>query len=203
VLILCRFAKMQRAAWRWVNAILIIGRFPTMLVGIWVPPFPDFESREVLTSRAKYAVRATMVLAELKAPNVWTSATELAEAADVPRKFLEAILTQLRDHGLLESRRGPAGGHRLAAQPCEVSAADVIRAIDGPLAMTPCASVTAFRACDDCADVVTCRMRALMRRARDAVASVLEDCTLADMIEEGRVPAFLELERKPRRPARE
>ena len=155
----------------------------------------------MLTSRAKYAVRATMVLAEMKAANGWTSATELAEAADVPRKFLEAILTQLRDHGLLESRRGPAGGHRLAAQPFEVSAADVIRAIDGPLAMTPCASVTAFRACDDCADVATCRIRALMRRARDAVASVLEDCTLADLIEEGLVVPAL-LERKPRRPAR-
>ena len=154
----------------------------------------------MLTSRAKYAVRATMVLAEMKAANGWTSATELAEAADVPRKFLEAILTQLRDHGLLESRRGPAGGHRLAAQPFDVSAADVIRAIDGPLAMTPCASVTAFRACDDCADVAKCRIRALMRRARDAVASVLEECTLADLIEEGRVPALLE--KKPRRPAR-
>jgi Rrf2 family protein len=141
-----------------------------------------------------------MVLAELKADNGWTSATELAEAADVPRKFLEAILTQLRDHGLLESRRGPAGGHRLAAQPFQVSAADVIRAIDGPLAMTPCASVTAFRVCDDCADAETCRMRALMRRARDAVASVLEECTLANLIEDGCIPTLLE--QKPRRPAR-
>ena len=103
-------------------------------------------------------------------------------------------------HGLLESRRGPAGGHRLAAEPFEVTAADVIRAIDGPLAMTPCASVTAFRACDDCADVAKCRMRALMRRARDAVASVLEECTLADLIEEGRVLALLE--QTPRHPAR-
>ena len=161
---------------------------------------PSSESHTVLTSRAKYAVRATMVLAELKAANGWTSATELAEAADVPRKFLEAILTQLRDHGLLESRRGPAGGHRLASQPFQVSAADVIRAIDGPLAMTPCASVTAFRACDDCAEVTQCRMRALMRRARDAVASVLEECTLADLVEEGRVPVILE--QKPKRPAR-
>jgi Rrf2 family protein len=139
----------------------------------------------VLTSRAKYAVRATMVLAELKPDNVWTSAAELAEAADVPRKFLEAILTQLRDQGLVESRRGPAGGHRLIAQPATITAADVIRAIDGPLAMTPCASSTAFRACDDCVDVQSCRLRSLMRRARDAVASVLEQCTLADLTAEG------------------
>ncbi len=146
----------------------------------------------MLTSRAKYAVRATMVLAELKPENGWTSAAELAEAADVPRKFLEAILTQLRDAGFVESRRGPAGGHRLVAQPETVTAADIIRAIDGPLAMTPCASATAYRACGDCESVETCRLRHLMRRARDAVASVLEECTLADLIGEGSHTALLD-----------
>ena len=140
----------------------------------------------LLTSRAKYAVRASMVMAELKPANGWTSAGDLAEAADVPRKFLEAILTQLRDGGLVESRRGPAGGHRLVRAPEEVTAADVIRVIDGPLAMTPCASATAFRACDDCVAVEDCRLRHLMRRARDAVADVLESCTLADLCLEGR-----------------
>jgi Rrf2 family protein len=138
----------------------------------------------VLTSRAKYAVRASMVMAELKAGNGWTSAADLAEAADVPRKFLEAILTQLRDGGLVESRRGPAGGHRLAMAPEDISVADVIRLIDGPLAMTPCASATAFRACDDCVAVEECRIRHLMRRARDAVAEVLENCSLASLVKE-------------------
>ncbi len=136
----------------------------------------------MLTSRAKYALRAMMALAEAKPANGWTSASDLAETADLPRKFLEAILTQLRDQGLVESRRGPAGGHRLIAQPPEISAADIIRAIDGPLAMTPCASQTAFRACDDCVSIKDCRLRHMMRRARDAVASVLEECTLADLI---------------------
>ena len=140
----------------------------------------------MLTSRAKYAVRASMVMAERKEGNGWTSAGDLAEAAGVPRKFLEAILTQLRDGGLVESRRGPAGGHRLIRTPAEVTAADVIRVIDGPLAMTPCASASAFRACDDCVAVEDCRLRHLMRRARDAVAQVLESCTLADLCLEGR-----------------
>ncbi len=138
----------------------------------------------MLTSRAKYALRACIVLAERKPTEVWSSAGGLAEMADVPRKFLEAILTQLREHGLVESRRGPAGGHRLIAAPSRVSAADIIRAIDGPLAMTPCASATAFRACDDCVAVEDCRLRHLMRRARDAVASVLEECSLADLLRE-------------------
>ena len=139
----------------------------------------------MLTSRAKYAVRACMVMAERKEGNGWNSAAGLADAAAIPRKFLEAILTQLRDHGLVESRRGPAGGHRLVLSPDEISAADVIRAIDGPLAMTPCASATAFRACDDCVAVEDCRVRHLMRRARNAVAEVLETCSLAELCREG------------------
>jgi Rrf2 family protein len=136
----------------------------------------------MLTSRAKYALRASVVLAELHPSAVWTSAADLAEAADVPRKFLEAILTQLREQGLVESRRGPAGGHRLIAPPASVSVADVIRSIDGPLAMTPCASETAFRACDDCAEIDTCRLRHIMRHARDAAAAVLERHSLADIL---------------------
>ena len=102
----------------------------------------------MLTSRAKYALRACVALADKFPEASWTSASELAETADVPKKFLEAILTQLRE----------------------------------PLAMTPCASATAFRACDDCADIDTCRLRFVMRRARDAAASVLEQCSLADIL---------------------
>ena len=143
---------------------------------------------QLLTSRAKYALRACLVLADRKAAETWSSAGGLAEVADVPRKFLEAILTQLRDHGLVESRRGPAGGHRLALAPDRISAADILPAIDGPLAMTPCASATAFRACDDCVAVEECRLRHLMRRARDAVATVLEECSLAELSREGRWP---------------
>ena len=141
----------------------------------------------MLTSRAKYALRASLALAERYPARGWTSAGELAESAAVPKKFLEAILTQLRDQGLVESRRGPAGGHRLIAEPATISVADVIRSIDGPLAMTPCASETAFRACDDCADIETCRLRFIMRRSRDAAAAVLEQCSLGDVLAEALV----------------
>jgi Rrf2 family protein len=136
----------------------------------------------MLTSRAKYALRASLALAEQFSARTWTSAGDLAETASVPKKFLEAILTQLRDQGLVESRRGPAGGHRLTSAPATISVADVIRSIDGPLAMTPCASETAFRACADCADIDTCRLRHVMRQARDAAASVLEKCSLGDIL---------------------
>jgi Rrf2 family protein len=143
----------------------------------------------MLTSRAKYALRASVCLAEQFPAASWTSASELSESADVPKKFLEAILTQLREQGLVESRRGPAGGHRLTARPESITVADVIRSIDGPLAMTPCASATAFRACDDCVDIETCRLRFIMREARDAAASVLEKCSLADILATKPAPA--------------
>jgi Rrf2 family protein len=147
----------------------------------------------MLTSRAKYALRASVALADAYPAATWNSATALAITAQVPRKFLEAILTQLRDQGLVESRRGPAGGHRLTAPPASISVAAIIRGIDGPLALTPCASTTAFSACADCVKVETCRLRHVMRLARDAAAAVLEHHSLADIlahVESGEGPAL-------------
>jgi len=135
----------------------------------------------MLSRKAKYAVRAAVALAERVREDTWTSAHEIAERESIPRKFLEAILVLLRDAGVIESRRGPAGGHRLGMPAAEITVADIIRVIDGPLALTPCASRTQFRACDDCIDVRTCRLRHVMLRARDAVAGVLEGCSLAEL----------------------
>ena len=132
----------------------------------------------MLSSKAKYAVRAATALAERYDAPEWTSTGTIADSERIPRKFLEAILVQLRDHGVVESRRGSSGGHRLARDPADVSVADIIRIVDGPLALTPCVSVTRFRPCTDCADINTCRLRHLMKEARDAVASVLENRSL-------------------------
>jgi Rrf2 family protein len=135
----------------------------------------------MLSSKAKYAVRAAIMLAQRTETGMWIQTSRIAEGECIPRKFLEAILVQLRDHGIVESRRGAHGGHRLSRDPTEIAVADIIRAFDGPLALTPCASVTRFRACLDCADMTTCRLQQLMRRARDAVADVLENCSLAQL----------------------
>jgi Rrf2 family protein len=133
----------------------------------------------MLSSKGKYAVRAATMLAEQFASQAWTPTAAIAEHEKIPRKFLEAILVQLRDGGLVDSRRGPQGGHRLAREPSAISMADIIRLIDGPLALTPCASVTRFRPCTDCGDAENCRIHPVMRQARDAVAAVLEACSLA------------------------
>jgi Rrf2 family protein len=136
----------------------------------------------MLSSKAKYALRAALVLAEHADSDAWTSSTEIAERAVVPRKFLEAILVQLRDQGLVRSRRGPNGGHKLAVAPTALSAAEIIRIIDGPIALTPCASRTQFGQCKDCVDVRACQLRRLMQRVRDAAAAELEGCSLADLL---------------------
>ena len=135
----------------------------------------------MLSSKAKYAVRAATMLAERADSETWTQTAEIAERERIPRKFLEAILVQLRDHGIVESRRGSHGGHHLSREPAEISVADIIRIFDGPLALTPCASVTRFRPCTDCVDIAACRLQRLMREARDAVADVLENYSLAEL----------------------
>lgn len=135
----------------------------------------------MLSSRAKYALRAAIHLADRAADGEWIPTAEIAEQETIPRKFLEAILVELRTHGLLDSRRGPGGGHRLRLKPAQIAVADIIRIVDGPLALAPCASRTQFRACDDCPDLEACRLRPLLGRARDAVAAVLESSTLADL----------------------
>ena len=135
----------------------------------------------MLSSKAKYALRAILRLAEYAPTRVWLQTNDVAEQEQVPRKFLEAIFVQLRDHGIIESRRGAQGGHRFLKDPATVSVADIIRILDGPLALTPCASRTRFRPCPDCVDVSECRLRSLMQQARDAVAGVLENCSLAEL----------------------
>jgi Rrf2 family protein len=135
----------------------------------------------MLSSKAKYALRALLHLAESASAGSWLQIGEIAEQEQVSRKFLETIFVQLRDQGLLESRRGAQGGYRLAHHPAAVSVADVIRILDGPLALTPCASRTRYRQCADCVEVRKCRLQPLMQEARDAVAGVLESCSLEQL----------------------
>lgn len=133
----------------------------------------------MLSSRAKYALRACVDLARRHDPEKWTLASEIAAAEDIPRKFLEAILVELRDNGILESQRGRYGGYRLKKPPEKIAASKIIRIVDGPLALAPCASRTQFGPCADCPDIATCSLCPMLRQARDAVADVLDEYSLA------------------------
>ena len=132
----------------------------------------------MLSQRAKYALRAMIRLAEYDeaAP---VSVAALARDTQIPRAFLEQIFSELRRHHLVVSRRGKQGGFVLARPPKEITFAEIIRHVDGPLALAPCASRTAFRPCPECRSVEACELRPALIEARDATAAILERATLA------------------------
>jgi Rrf2 family protein len=132
----------------------------------------------MLSQRSRYALRALVYLAA-KAGAGPSAIGEIAVAATAPRKFLEAILLELKRHDLLISTRGRLGGYTLARPAAEISFADVIRVLDGPLALAPCASRTAWGPCEACPGVADCPVHPALVMARDAVAAVLEGWTLA------------------------
>ena len=138
----------------------------------------------MLSQRSRYALRALVHLAS-RGDFRPAPIGEIAEAVAAPRKFLEAILLELKRRHLLVSSRGRMGGYALARPPTEISFADVIRALDGPLALAPCASRTAYRPCETCPTVEDCAVHPTLVRARDAVAAVLEKSTLAAAVHDG------------------
>ena len=138
----------------------------------------------MLSQKARYAMHALLVLAAHD-PREPIQIADIAAEAHAPRKFLEQILLELKKRGIVRSQRGRAGGYLLGRPTNAISFAEVIRVTDGPLALSPCVSVTAYQRCSDCIDEKTCVIRKALLAARDATASVLESCTLASM----RLPA--------------
>lgn len=138
----------------------------------------------MLSQKARYALRALIELGRA-GTDAQLTAGEIAQRSDAPRKFLEAILLELARRHLIISRRGKFGGYSLARPADSISFAEVIRIIDGPLALAPCASQIAFRKCDDCEDLDTCSLRPALLRARDATAAILEGYTLAEAAKVG------------------
>lgn len=131
----------------------------------------------MLSQKARYGLRALVELA--RAGGAQVTSGELALRADAPRKFLEAILLELARNRIVVSRRGKFGGYTLARPAADISFAEIIRIIDGPLALAPCVSRLSFRKCDDCPDLATCALREALLRARDATSAVLEAYSLA------------------------
>lgn len=138
----------------------------------------------MLSQKAKYALRALVELA--RNDGAQASAGELATRAGAPRKFLEAILLELSRNQIVISRRGKFGGYTLARPAGDIAFAEIIRILDGPLALAPCVSPRlGFRKCADCPDLDTCTLREALARARDATAEILEGYTLADAARTG------------------
>ena len=131
----------------------------------------------MISKKAKYALKALKVLTEDqgKGPIL---ISHIAERENIPKKFLEAILLELRNHGILQSQKGKGGGYALRIEPKRINFAQVIRVIDGPIAPTPCVSLNFYVKCDDCVSEETCKLRPVMEQVRDANLSVYENTTL-------------------------
>ncbi|WP_337188722.1 Rrf2 family transcriptional regulator [Phenylobacterium sp.] len=146
----------------------------------------------MLSQKAKYGLRALVELARASGASgesegvAQLSAGELAARAGAPRKFLEAILLELSRNQVVVSRRGKFGGYTLARPASSISFAEIIRIIDGPLALAPCVSPRlGFRKCADCASLEACTLREALLKARDATADVLEAYSLAEAARSG------------------
>ena len=143
----------------------------------------------MLTQRSRYALRAMLFLAKQPRDGAPTPMTRIAAEANVPRKFLELILADLREAGFILSTRGKMGGYRLARANHLISLGEIIRVIEGPLALVPCVSRTAYRPCLDCKDEAACAIRNAMARVRDETARILDGTSLADATAEDMVAA--------------
>jgi len=133
----------------------------------------------MLSMKAKYGLRAMMYLAA--APEEFLQARAIAEAADVPLKFLEGILLDLRQGGLIETRRGAQGGYKLAKPPGKIAAGQIIRILDGMVAAIKCASQFKYQPCEDCRSPETCQIKHLMTDVRKSAAEILDSRSLADL----------------------
>lgn len=131
----------------------------------------------MLSQKARYALHAAIYLARKGAP---ATVAEIAESERIPRKFLEQILASLKTRGLLDSRRGPSGGYQLARPAEAISFAEILRSVDGPLALAPCASLTSYRPCPDCKSVESCEIRPILIAVRNTTSLLLEGMSLAE-----------------------
>jgi Rrf2 family protein len=140
----------------------------------------------MLSHKSKYALEALLVLSE-EYGNGPLLISEIAKREHIPKRFLELILLELKNHGVLRSKKGKGGGYTLSKPPDLLSVGLVLRMLEGPLAPLPCVSKTAYEKCAECRDERTCGIRLLMKDVRDATAAILDSTTFADVLKRSRM----------------
>ncbi len=143
----------------------------------------------MITQKMKYALKALLVLADEAASATPEALTieAIAKRSDTPKRFLEHILLELRNAGIIASTRGRSGGYQMIKAPAEVSISELLRLIDGPIAPLPCLSRRAYQRCEDCSDEQTCRIRKVFADIFWSYLLLIESLTLADMLRSGAV----------------
>lgn len=138
----------------------------------------------MLSKKTKYALKAAIALAhsfeDEKGPVL---ISDLAEREGIPKKFLELILLDMKNAGFVQSKKGKGGGYMLRRTPAEIYMGQIIRMFEGPLALLPCVSQTAYVQCSECRDERRCGLRLVMKDVRDATAQILDKTSLADVLD--------------------
>ncbi|MBL7235553.1 Rrf2 family transcriptional regulator [Novacetimonas hansenii] len=134
----------------------------------------------MLSQRARYALKALLNLARADRPSQQVG--NISDQENIPRKFLETIMSDLRRAGLVTSQRGSGGGYRLARPADRIMFADIIRVTDGPISMLPCVSRNFYEQCEDCSNEEICALRKIFAEVRTAVADILDHRSLADAL---------------------
>jgi Rrf2 family protein len=135
----------------------------------------------MLSKKCKYAIHALVYLAERYQQGP-IHIEEIAREQHIPKKFLEAILLELRNAKVLHSKKGKGGGYYLYKKPEDVNLIEIIRLMDGAIAMLPCVSLNYYEACDECLDESTCGIRHAFIGVRDQTLKILADSTLKRII---------------------
>jgi Rrf2 family protein len=134
----------------------------------------------MLSKKSQYAFKALAYLTE-KFNQGPVLISEIAVKKKVPLKFLENILLELKNAGILESKKGKGGGYYLKKDPAQIKVATIVRIVNGPIAMLPCVSLYFYRRCDNC-DEDACGLHDMMIQVRDATLNILETRTLKDLL---------------------
>jgi Rrf2 family protein len=136
----------------------------------------------MLSKKSKYAIKALVSLAKHYGEGVPLKISLIAEEENIPRKFLEAILVELRNNGLVHSKMGASGGYTLAKHPEEIVLSNIIRISGGPISMLPCVSLNFYESCEECVDEQICGLREVVLEVREATIKILSKTSLSDVL---------------------
>jgi Rrf2 family protein len=136
----------------------------------------------MISKKTKYAINALVYLAKRREDGP-VLISEISDSEHIPQKFLEAILLELKKSGILASKKGKGGGYYLLKSPIEVNLAEIMRLIDGPIALLPCVTHKFYQRCDECRDEETCGIRDIFLEVRNKTVELLKDATLQSIID--------------------
>lgn len=134
----------------------------------------------MISKKCKYAIKALLYLADNQSEERSIFSTEIADKQKIPQKFLETILRELRNFQILQSKRGKTGGYKLLKNPSEIKLTDLMRMMDGPIAMLPCVSINYYASCDECNES-NCTIKPVFEKVRDQTLAILGNTTIETM----------------------